>query len=114
MMLRLRAFHSNDSGFVIVAVIIITLVMLVIAVGIVSLNSSSAISTQHQIDRIKMEQLGKGALWVNYMSLLQSGTPITGINAEMDGKTYTVTVSNAGVGLYNSTNAYLYSVVSSP
>ncbi len=103
---------NNDAGFVIVAVIIITLVMLVIAVGIVSLNSSSAISTQHQIDRIKMEQLGKGAHWVNYMTLLQNGTPINGLTTQMDGKTYQVTVTDAGTGLYNTTTTYQYSVSS--
>ncbi len=105
----MKNLKNDNSGFVIVAVIVLSIVMMIFAIGIISLNSSSAISTQHQIDRLKLEQLGKGAHWANYMSMATSGNPISSLNATMDGKSYSVSVNPGGTGP-NSTTTYDYDV----
>ncbi len=47
-----------------------SLLSMVLAITVYSLNVSQSVSSQRQIDRIKAEQLVLGQHWRNYMSLL--------------------------------------------
>ncbi len=72
-----KSVKKNDKGMVLTMVIMITMVMMVYTLGIVSTNVSQVTSGQRQADRIKAEQLAKGAFWVAYMSDYNLGNAIT-------------------------------------
>ena|SRR3989338_6008299 len=87
---------NNESGVILIAILVLSVVIMIFAFGLVSVHSSQAISAQHQIDRIKSEQLAKGAHWYNYMSLVTAGTPDTAPNETLDGKQFQVQVNPSG------------------
>lgn len=96
-MLRNSIFKpkNDESGVVLILVLVISVVMMIFAVGMVALNASQAISTQHQIDRIKAEQLAKGAHWVNYMGLVELGTTLEAPPETLDGKDFSVSLTES-------------------
>ena len=83
---------QNDSGVVLVAIIVLTIVMSILAVGIMTTNVNQALSNQYQVERIRAEELAKGAFWYNFVNLRTSGTsalPTSSIT--IDGKEYQIT-----------------------
>ena len=98
--------QNDNSGFVLVTVIGITLALTILAITLMSANVSQSISSQHQIERIKAEQLAKGGFWYNYMSLINSGSEAPDFSETLDGKTYNVVITPGVVGPPNSTTPY--------
>ncbi len=92
---------GNSKGVVLVLVIILSIAMMIVTVGVVSTNYSKAIYSQHQIDRIKAEELAKGALWYHYTYRTLQGNPGPFVppSETLDGKDFSVNVANsAGAG----------------
>ncbi len=107
--LLIARYLQRDSGSVLIAVSMLSLVMMLIAVGIITLNSSQALSNRHQIERIKADQVAQGVFWQNYMSLMTTNS-ITVLNQEiLDNKKYTPTMSVSSGGP-NGTTAYTITV----
>ncbi len=71
----LKKIQKNKSGVVLVSVLAISIVMIIVAVGVLNSNVNLTLSGQRQIDRIKAEQIAKGQFWKNYSSLITTGTP---------------------------------------
>lgn len=84
------------TGIVLITVLMMSVVMMILAIGIIGTNITAVTSGQRQIDRIKSEQLAKGTFWISYSKL--SATPpdntTTFVNPSLDGKTFTSIVSN--------------------
>ncbi len=101
--------YKNNSGVVLITVVIMTVVMMVFAVGMISISTSQTIAGQHQIDRIKAEQLAKGTYWYNYQNLKSTNTPAAMNAVNLDNKTYTPSIAlppDPGTGFFNSTTQY--------
>ena len=113
-----RIIRAN-SGVVLLTVVGMIFAMMILVVGILSSNVNQALTAQHQIERLKAEQLAKGVSWHNYMSLTQNdGTPLGAMPpiALPDGKTYAVAVTagTADSGPYNSTTPYSATITYTP
>lgn len=103
---------KNNSGVVLVTVVIMTAVMMVFAISLISISASQSVAGQHQIDRIKAEQLAKGALWYNYTNLQTNNISATPPAENLDNKTYTPSIVSpgAGAGFFSSTTEYQVTV----
>ena len=91
-MLGLKKIKKNNSGFILIAISVLSLGMMIIALGIISLTASQSISNQHQVDRIKADQLISGAWWFQYTKE-NSGGSSSLTTQILDGKTYTITIN---------------------
>ena len=104
-------YCGNEKGIVLVTVILMVMALMILAVTLMSANTNQALSSQHQIERIKAEQLAKGAFWFNYMHRVKdptySGTPsLNGIET-MDQKSYTFNIVPGTADTdYNDTTSY--------
>lgn len=95
---------KNNSGIVLVTVIIMTLVLSIFVISLISTNMNEALSCQHQIERIKAEQLAKGLMWYNYMNLVNTNMPAPlPLLIELDRKKYFPTISSGAPGPNNTT-----------
>jgi len=97
--------NKNQKGSILIAVSMLSLVMVIIAIGIVTLSSSQSLSNRHQIERIKAEQVVKGAFWYNYMSLITNNTPDMPDDEILDNKKFVPTLAAPTSGP-NGTTAY--------
>ncbi len=101
-----KKLRNNNSGMILIAVSVLTLSMMIITIGIISLGTSQSISNQHQVDRIKADQLATGAWWFQYENQVK-GTSATLTSQSLDGKTYTISIGAPSVGTGpNGTNTY--------
>ena len=100
---------TNESGVVLVTVVIMTLVMTILAISLISANVGQTLSAQHQIERIKAEQLAKGSFWYNYMSLATTGSGATAPTEALDRKKYVPSIVSLPGGL-NGTTTYKVTV----
>ena len=87
--------------------------MTILAIALMSASVSQTLSSQHQIERIKAEQLAKGAFWYNYLSISTLGSSSSPLQETLDNKPYTPTVSSSGADpfgygttTYNATVSY--------
>ena len=82
---------KNESGVVLVTVIVMTLVMMIFAAGILGLNVSQVTVGEREVERIQAQELALGAWWQNYSTLYAGGEPDGSTFIEpMDGKNFTV------------------------
>ncbi|MDD3375595.1 MAG: hypothetical protein PHY73_07750 [Candidatus Omnitrophica bacterium] len=78
----------------------IIMALSILAVSVISLAGSQAYLGQAQVDKIKAEQLAKGAFWVNYMNLLTNHVGFQLPVTTLDGKPFKITITtDAGTGL---------------
>ena len=89
-MLKIKIQKNNAT--VLVTVIMLTLAMTTLAVGLLSAIGNQGFSGQNQVDRIKAEQLAKGAFW-KYYSERMLGTTGSAPSETLDGKTYSTAVA---------------------
>ncbi len=64
----------NESGVVLFSVLAITMILMVLALGLVSRVTSQMIVTQKQINLITAEQIAQGLYWQLYTDLTQEGS----------------------------------------
>ena len=97
MFLSLRKIRQDNSGVIMVTVLVLVLVMSVVAIGILGVNISQVSTSQSVVDTIKAEQLAMGAFYQYHQrrieGLVTNSSPIP---ISLDGKTYTVGVENQG------------------
>ena len=86
--------NGGESGVVLITVVVLIMVMSILAIGVMGTNVSQSLSNQHQIDRIKAEQLAKGAFWDSYMKILRGIDPVANPTPSetLDNKDFTVDV----------------------
>jgi len=83
---------NKESGAILITVSVLSLVMMIIALGIISLSTSQSITNQHQIERIKADQFAEGAWWFKYSGQIV-GSGANPSSETIDGKTYTITIN---------------------
>ena len=90
----LRELKKNETGIVMVTVLALSIMMAVMALGVLSLNVSQVKMDEQQVDRIKAQQLALGAWAVAYSNMTQGGSTNNMILSEvLDGQTYNVSVN---------------------
>ena len=96
-MLKIR---QNESGMVLVTVLMVVLTMMILSIGIFSQGVTQTALVQDQADNIKTYELAQGWTSRVYTDLSFSGTTQTGVFSEvLDGKTYNVTVAAQSTGV---------------
>ena len=87
---------ANKEGMILLTILIISIVLSILALGIISMNVNAVSTSQGEVDRIKAEQLAKGVSWVAYSSLASYGSinSMNVINATLDNKTYSTSRSS--------------------
>ncbi len=105
--------RNNESGMVLVLGLLLTIIIMVYAIGVLSRGTSQVVSAEDQVDRIKTEQLAIGAYAKTY-SEMASGAPAPSTFSEtLDGKTYSISVSStSATGPINSDTLTFNSSVS--
>ncbi len=100
----LRQFRNNESGMVLIMVIMVTIIMMVYSIGVITRGTSQTKSVEEQIDSIKAEQLTLGAYAKAYTDFASGSAIQTSFNATLDNKTYTTTLVDNGPTGPNNTN----------
>lgn len=108
----LRELKKNDAGMVMVTALALSIIMAVLAMGVLSMNVSQVNMGENQVKRIKAQQLALGAWAVAYSNVTQGGSVTDLVLSEsLDGKTYSASVSpstpNSGP---NVTDPYLLNI----
>ena len=89
---------KENKATVLITVIMLILAMTTLSIGILGAMGSQGLLGQNQVDRIKAEQLAKGAFWKYYTQRATTGATGAIVEVEtLDGKTYTATATAAGV-----------------
>ena len=104
-----RYDRSNESGMVMIMVLMVTIIIMIYSIGILTRGASQVISSEDQVDHIKAEQLAIGAYAKTYTDLA-SGSALPGTFTEtLDNKVYNVTVTDNGNTGPNNTNTLTFS-----
>lgn len=104
---------KNESGMVLIMVLLVTIIIMVYSIGIISRGTSQVVSAEDEVDRIKAEQLVIGAYAKTYSDLASGSSAPTSISATLDNKTFLVTVASAnGTGPVNTNTLTFNSSVS--
>lgn len=90
-----KQLRKNESGVILVTILIISLVMAILAVGILSLNTSQVMSGEDLRRSIVAEYYGKMILWSIYANRLRnpSATIATFASTVIDNTTYNAYIS---------------------
>lgn len=100
-----KQLRKNKSGIILITVLIISMVMAIIAVGILSLNVSQVMTGEDVTRSIVAEYFGRMILWMIYYNSM-SGQPISSSAQQtIDGTTYTAAITNLS-GNYTITVSY--------
>ncbi len=94
----------NDSGMVMIMVLMVTIIIMVYSIGILSRGATQVLSAEDQVDRIKADQLTMGAYAKTYTDMAAGSAMPTTFTETLDGKAYTVAVTNGGATGPNNTN----------
>lgn len=87
---------------VLIMVLMVTIIIMVYAIGILTRGSSQVLSAEDQVDHIKAEQLAIGVYAKTYSDLASGGSLPGAVNSLMDNKIFSVSVSSAATGPNNT------------
>jgi Tfp pilus assembly protein PilX len=102
---RLQKYKKNESGMVLIIVLMTIVVMMVFSMGVISRGVSQTKSSQGQIDRIKAEELAVGAYAKAYSERATGAALTTSFSEVLDNRTFTATVVDSGPSSVPATNA---------
>ncbi|MCB9771976.1 MAG: hypothetical protein H6754_05445 [Candidatus Omnitrophica bacterium] len=89
---------KNDSGIILVTVVILVLVLSIVAIGVMGLNVSQVKTASSVVDTIKAEQLATGLLFQDHQRKID-GTGTTPTSITIGSTTYAINRSEtAGSG----------------
>ena len=88
----LRQLKMNQSGMVLVTVLMVAVVMIVLSVGILNRSMTQSLSSEDAVRRIQAEQLAKGAAWLSYQRI-HDGIALSDVTVTLDNRTYTADVN---------------------
>ena len=98
--------RNNKIGSTLIIAISTIMALSILAMSVLSLSGSQAYLGQAQINKIKAEQLARGAFWVNYISLLTSGASFTIPVTTLEGTDFTTTLTTTtGTGPGGTTDS---------
>ena len=90
--------RNNESGVVLLVVIVLTVAISIISISMMSSQVSQAISNRRQIDQIKADQLTKGAFFRRYSELANNQPATLPPDPVLDGKTFDITITDGAPG----------------
>jgi len=93
-MKKKKQYMNNNSGIVLVTVVMVILVLTVLTISVMSSNVSQITLTKSVENRIKTEQLSKGAMWLNYTNIMTGAAGTQTVNETLDGKTYNISTTH--------------------
>ncbi|MCK5580371.1 MAG: hypothetical protein KAJ18_03770 [Candidatus Omnitrophica bacterium] len=97
-------YKKDKSGIILVTVILMSIILSIVAIGIMSTYVSQVKSTSSVIQDIKAEQLATG-LFYQYHQQQLDGNGTSPASVTMDGRTYSISLTNTNPGgTPNSTN----------
>lgn len=99
---------NNESGMVLIMVLMVTIIIMVYSIGILSRGASQVLSAEDQVDHIKAEQLTIGAYAKAYTDMAGGSSMPGSFNENLDGKTYAVVVTSQGSTGPNNTNTLTF------
>ena len=99
-----RKAHNN-AGIVLITVLMVIMVMIVYVIGILSVSTSEVSTGKGLVERIKAEQLAKGAFWFNYTSMVATNSVAIIPDETLDDKTYSTTAIYSAGGGPNDTSS---------
>jgi type II secretory pathway component PulK len=94
----LRQLQNNNRGVVFVMVIMTVIILMILAVSIISMNTSHILVTEDEVKRIQAETLAAGAYifaFANQTSSTASSTPAIA-PVTLGNITYTITATRDG------------------
>ena len=98
----------NRSGIVFMTVLMVTIIMIIFAVGMTSASVSQSTLVQNEVQRIQVEQLVKGTYWSIYN---QGGSCPPSTTTPVGGRNFTVDVTCGALGSgVNSTQPFQIAV----
>ena len=107
----LRRLARNESGMVLLTVLMVIAVMMIFTIGLLSRSVTQTISSERQVDRIKAEQFLKGAFWLVYSNLVNGAPPASSVSQTIDGKTYNAVIGSTPGAGPNGTAAYSLNII---
>ena len=106
-----RRLKNNESGVILIMVLMTTVVVMILSIGLMSQGVSQTKSAEEQVARIRAEQLAIGAYAKTYTDLATGAAVTSPMAVTIDGKNYNVTVTDQGAIGPNGTSRL--SIVSS-
>ena len=91
-----RRLRQDNSGVIMVTVLLLVLVITVVAIGILGINISQVSTSQSVVDNIKAEQLAIGAFYQYHQQQIEGLNGLTPSPATLDGKIFTINLQNMG------------------
>jgi hypothetical protein len=89
---------KNNKGMILVMATAIIMALSILAISVLSIAGSQSFLGQRQVDRIKAEELAKGAYWVYYMNRATHGVVSrVSLQPTLDGKVFTARVTPSGL-----------------
>ena len=96
----LRQLRQNDHGVVFVTVLMIIIVMMILTIGIVSLNVTQVMRTSGEIKHVQAEYLALGAIPYLYANQWTASPDSTITYTEtLDGTLFSIVANLSGPGL---------------
>ena len=90
--MRMPRNLKNESGVILITVIVLIMILSIVAIGVMSLNVSQIKTASSVVDTIKAEVLATGLFYQDYQRRIDgSGSSPTSI--AIGGKTYNITRS---------------------
>src|SRR3990167_7411999 len=90
MFLHLRKIQQDNSGVIMITVLVLILVMTVVAIGILGVNISQVSTSQSVVDTIRAEQLAIGVFYQYHQQQID-GNGTSPASEVIDGKKYDIT-----------------------
>ena len=99
---------KNESGMVLIMVLLVTIIIMVYSIGILSRGASQVVSAEDEVDRIKAEQLVIGAYAKTYSDLAAGSSAPASFSATLDNKTFLVSVTSSNATGPGNTNTLVF------
>jgi Tfp pilus assembly protein PilV len=102
MLLSLRKIRDDNSGVIMITVLVAVLVMTVVAIGILGVNITQVSTSASVVDNIKAEQLAIGAFYRYHQQKIEGLNGALPTTEVIDNQTYQIDiVETAGIGPNN-------------
>jgi Tfp pilus assembly protein PilX len=101
----LKKLRNDESGVIMVTVLVVVLIMTVVAIGILGVNISQVSTSESVVDNIRAEQLAIGAFYQYHQQQVDGQNGLSPTTETFpDGKTFTISVDNKGPSALSGSN----------
>lgn len=103
---------KNESGVILVTVIIVTMILSVVTIGLMSLSRSQVTTASSVVSTIQAEMLATGLFYQDYQNRIDGNTATLPTSITVGTKNYTVTrtTDTAGSSSQNFANQVQFNI----